>query len=1161
MYLIFRCLEYYQSMASDRASVRRNHRSVKRLRRRVENNYYGESSSDDSSYETESDYEASSPRGRNARKEEEIPGVKMIDQSLSRRIGTRHGPLVDVSRKIADSSRTHSRRATSRNIKNYSNTIDQLFNLRTSSRFDASQSKIPSNGSPLNTTVGLRKRSFSQFKDSTNDQIPNDESSPARKSHRILKNTDNFTTRRRSSSEILNEKIDPHYKDILVETVRKLRRKCDPYGFFSKPVDTQDDDCSDYYDIVSPSEAMCFNSIEEKIQSGVIRSLEEIKDHIDMIVHCAKKYNTDEENFVRLQANLMMSRAEPILDTAINKWNDRRKVSLLKQPKHVEKVGRKLKLDDESDFEVASEKKNRNTRKITDNSSKVRKRNRKITYTDMDSVGSEVMESIYDNKLKNKSSLEECGPIEGSEIPFAKPMLVGSIMTPCNTREEWKEICPKLAIVCNEAARRSTLRANPSALRYEKPLSETYIKERLDYDEPLDGFVIRTKDKSQYIQGFIVATCFKTWRKTFRFVFDEPEALITPLDHRLHMTDIDGSLTSELQICEVEEIDNGMGIRFPRICEISLLGGLACGGVLLSRTLSEIRQSGKYDYCVLQSTNIAIPFYEKHGFVRIGAVCKFNDMPGLSDVAYRHWSEIANGEAVEPSYMMARRLQTTKRDNDNNGGKVHTLISYSERLKDIRTSLQSSHHLLLKSLASRVGSLTYILTYRELLSSAREFALSADDFDLAKVIDNAINQFTGSHIGPSKAFVKQELRNGITIGNTIDLLTHDDQVSNIESHTENEEDVDQSKVVKVLISPAHYRISDGLTAIVHSHFLDVDEYFPITIRLANQVLREEHEQLTAKISRFLKSSKDVIEAGDLAVENLRSFIFSRGVVACFVEAGDVVMIRKDAPNGSFFWIEVAIKKKCKVNGIDSFVVEWEGRNGKIKREKRLLTNRNRGIGKDWCTELDWASFFALPTPILDAWLIGSSVVHTNTNGKAMEGVITSRQGGGMENDPTWCIEMGRSGKKKGRPQKGTSYSFECFRASFLRNIIRVSESNFSRVRVLLKDIYTKQSGSLPLDGSDRSTKKSEIFKPSKKMPTVEEWVQYRISKFNLANFHELSDEEKSKIRKSVHKVDDMIIHMRTGVQESYEPTDNLSDKLVPREKLKRKVKTVTNYMV
>ena len=54
-----------------------------------------------------------------------------------------------------------------------------------------------------------------------------------------------------------------------------------------------------------------------------------------------------------------------------------------------------------------------------------------------------------------------------------------------------------------------------------------------------------------------------------------------------------------------------------------MLGGLGCGRTLLELVLEELADSGDADFVVLQATDQAIPFYEKMGFSKVGAVASF----------------------------------------------------------------------------------------------------------------------------------------------------------------------------------------------------------------------------------------------------------------------------------------------------------------------------------------------------------------------------------------------------------------------------------------------------------------------------------------------------------------------------------------------------------
>lgn len=85
--------------------------------------------------------------------------------------------------------------------------------------------------------------------------------------------------------------------------------------------------------------------------------------------------------------------------------------------------------------------------------------------------------------------------------------------------------------------------------------------------------------------------------------------------------DEDGLLSAELQ-AQLHAGDPGdEGVVFPRIAEISLLGALGCGRWLLNMVIEKLeRENSPYAFVVTQATDGSIAFYERMGFVRVGAV-------------------------------------------------------------------------------------------------------------------------------------------------------------------------------------------------------------------------------------------------------------------------------------------------------------------------------------------------------------------------------------------------------------------------------------------------------------------------------------------------------------------------------------------------------------
>ena len=88
------------------------------------------------------------------------------------------------------------------------------------------------------------------------------------------------------------------------------------------------------------------------------------------------------------------------------------------------------------------------------------------------------------------------------------------------------------------------------------------------------------------LQGFITVTTFTNWQATFQWDSLHPDAfaadppiLKKQMRARSRKWDQDGSLAQELQATVHSGDVWNEGIVWPRIAEISLLGGLGCGRV------------------------------------------------------------------------------------------------------------------------------------------------------------------------------------------------------------------------------------------------------------------------------------------------------------------------------------------------------------------------------------------------------------------------------------------------------------------------------------------------------------------------------------------------------------------------------------------------------
>jgi hypothetical protein len=224
------------------------------------------------------------------------------------------------------------------------------------------------------------------------------------------------------------------------------------------------------------------------------------------------------------------------------------------------------------------------------------------------------------------------------EVPKAKRDLSGSVVLPVNERQLWIESLAEILLLCNEAAnrRKSSFYVPPAARG--KPLALEYLADRVDLDDPLTGFMVRT-EKEGWLQGFITVTTFTTWQRWFRWDSLIPDAGV--VDEHIDLEedeeikvwlkkrkrDLDGSLAIELQSQIFDGDYSSNGVIWPRIAEVTLLGGLGCGTLLMNKIIYDMETpSCQYDYIVLQATENAVEFYERFGFVRVGAVARYEEV-------------------------------------------------------------------------------------------------------------------------------------------------------------------------------------------------------------------------------------------------------------------------------------------------------------------------------------------------------------------------------------------------------------------------------------------------------------------------------------------------------------------------------------------------------
>jgi len=119
--------------------------------------------------------------------------------------------------------------------------------------------------------------------------------------------------------------------------------------------------------------------------------------------------------------------------------------------------------------------------------------------------------------------------------PFPRAWVQGSVIVAPPTRECWFRCVTEMLLLCNEASARfaktNTVKRNEADGIQSKPLGLEYMADRLDTDDPIFGYMVRTQ-REGWLQGFITLTTFTTWHKDFEFNSLVKEAGISDDDKR-----------------------------------------------------------------------------------------------------------------------------------------------------------------------------------------------------------------------------------------------------------------------------------------------------------------------------------------------------------------------------------------------------------------------------------------------------------------------------------------------------------------------------------------------------------------------------------------------------------------------------------------------------
>ena len=219
------------------------------------------------------------------------------------------------------------------------------------------------------------------------------------------------------------------------------------------------------------------------------------------------------------------------------------------------------------------------------------------------------------SKARRSSRLSKncskCQPID------VDPFLTESVIWVPTKRAEWEDCISEMTALCATAAFR---RQQLLGLQHQPaPLSRDYISDRVDIDDPLNGYQVRDS-QTGWLQGFLLWTNFTTWTHYFKWDSKHPASEMPSGE----MVDEDGSLANALESLPRTGDPLVGGVVFDQVAELGLVGGLGCGEYLVRMALEDIRAQQRYKYVVLQATESSRPFYERFGFKRVGAICRYH---------------------------------------------------------------------------------------------------------------------------------------------------------------------------------------------------------------------------------------------------------------------------------------------------------------------------------------------------------------------------------------------------------------------------------------------------------------------------------------------------------------------------------------------------------
>ncbi len=258
--------------------------------------------------------------------------------------------------------------------------------------------------------------------------------------------------------------------------------------------------------------------------------------------------------------------------------------------------------------------------------------------------------------------------------------------------------------------------------------------------------------------------------------------------------DTDGVLSDALEAtaCQVCSSDARM-TEWPDVLEVSLLGGLGCGGLLLkqcleaasTRTYVSTNFDNRQDdddlqatdvetrpvptYVALQATESAVPFYERHAFRRVGALAKYRDRRDMPELAYRHWNDrIMVSQTHGASHMMALELAKYNGPLEKCD---HSQAPKATKPDPADTAFREKAREEVMDVArSAIGCNTNVIggsgVFRELvvLAQGRAGPWGANDDDLSRSLARVLVVFKSNACGSAKSVLRDEVLGGEDCG-------------------------------------------------------------------------------------------------------------------------------------------------------------------------------------------------------------------------------------------------------------------------------------------------------------------------------------------------------------------------------------------------------------